>query len=239
MIKSVLPVLFILFVVACSKPDIPPSPPRPVKTLKLADAKDPTFRVFYGTVAAADRADVSFRISGSIIEVLVQPGDKVELDDVIARIDDRDYKNREAATQAKLESLKAQEAALKAGARPEDIARLESLVAAASSEFERYKVEAVRLKELLDKGLLSQSEYDTATTKRDVAAEQLNAAKKELEIGKIGARKEELDRMRADIAAVQSELEAAKDAVTDTELRSPYSGMVTQRYLDAGVNVQA
>jgi RND family efflux transporter MFP subunit len=49
------------------------------------------FRQFPGVVDAIQRADLSFRIQGKIIEILVREGDMVDKDQLLARLDPTDY----------------------------------------------------------------------------------------------------------------------------------------------------
>ena len=49
-------------------------------------------RELTAVVDAARKADLSFRVSGEIVELLFKPGDKVKKGQVIARLDNTDYK---------------------------------------------------------------------------------------------------------------------------------------------------
>jgi RND family efflux transporter MFP subunit len=70
-------------------PDRPPVV-RPVKTL-VVGAGGGDRLAFPGTVQAAKRAELSFRVSGPLIELPVNEGDTVSAGQVLGRIDPRDF----------------------------------------------------------------------------------------------------------------------------------------------------
>jgi RND family efflux transporter MFP subunit len=82
--------LFIL--TACTEEaPLPPPDSRPVKTIVVGGDISGNFRQFPGEVDAIQRADLSFRIQGKIIEILVKEGDMVEKDQLLASLDPTDY----------------------------------------------------------------------------------------------------------------------------------------------------
>ena len=67
-------------------------PLRPVRTI-VASANDGiTGRDFPGIVIAENKADLSFRVSGKLKELLIKQGDKVKKGQVLARLDQTDFK---------------------------------------------------------------------------------------------------------------------------------------------------
>jgi len=77
---------------ACGGGEPPPPPEvvRPIATFQVGQGL--TSRLtFPGTVQAAGRAQLAFRVSGPLIELPVNEGDEVRQGQLIARIDPRDY----------------------------------------------------------------------------------------------------------------------------------------------------
>ena len=71
--------LFCLFLVGCSKEAPPPSVNiQPAKVLVLGEQFRRT-REIPGTVRAAQRSDLSFQVSGKIVEFSIKEGQKVTL----------------------------------------------------------------------------------------------------------------------------------------------------------------
>lgn len=88
--------------------EVPPEPPvvRPVKTLEIGAAHDTTTRLYPGTVKAGKEVNLSFQVSGQMIELNVKKGDDVEAGDQLARIDPHDFEQDLAAKQGELTKAK-------------------------------------------------------------------------------------------------------------------------------------
>lgn len=221
-----------------SPPDTPP-PVRPAKTAIVESGKSSASRSFTGSVMAQDQVDLSFRVSGPLVQLPVRAGDEVKEGDLIAQIDPRDFRSQVAKIQGSLDQAKAQLTAMKAGAREEDIRILESQVAAAQSEFDNANVEMERYKKLWEGGTVSKSEYDQKKLENDVSRKALAAAKDELEKGKAGARQEDIDAQEAQIRGLEAQLREAQDALNDTSLRAPFDGVIARRFVENFQDVRA
>lgn len=73
------------------KPDTLPSATRPVKLFMVEGGSMDAIRTFPGRVNASQRAELAFRVSGKLQELLVKEGDPVEKGQVLARLDPADY----------------------------------------------------------------------------------------------------------------------------------------------------
>lgn len=91
-------VLMIVLLAACdgAPPDTRPEPSarviRPVKTFVVVADDQAEQRSFPARVESAHRADLSFRVPGTIAEISVREGDTVSEDTVLARLDDTDFR---------------------------------------------------------------------------------------------------------------------------------------------------
>ena len=105
-----------LTVVGCgSKEEAPPS--NTVKTVKImtvASNSGLASREFPGQVQASESAEMSFRVSGRLIELPVSAGQKVEAGAVLAKIDPRDFQSHVDSTTSALGEAEAQVTAMKA-----------------------------------------------------------------------------------------------------------------------------
>src|SRR5262249_8301986 len=109
---------------------------------------------YSGVVRPRIESALGFRVPGKIVERTVNVGDRVEIDQVIARLDDTDLKL--AASSAK---------AAVAGARTRrDVA---------SDNVERARA-------LLPKAIIAQATYDTRRNELDAAASALDSAEAQL-----------------------------------------------------------
>jgi len=204
---------------------------RPVKTIVLDDSARREIRVFPGTVRAAKRAMLSFRVSGPLVELPVLEGQQVRKGQLLAKIDPRDYQRAVSNLEARLADLNAQYKAMQS-ARPEDIRRMEASLSAAQSRLLEAAASFRRYQRLYENNNISKAEYDQARAARDVAESDAQSAQESLTIAKSGARPEDLEAMEARIQAMEADLRKAQDQLKDTELRAPYDGLVAERYVD-------
>ena len=64
---------------------------RPVRAMKVTDVGEIKERTFPGIAQATQEVELSFRVSGPLITLPVNVGDSVKKDDILARIDPRDF----------------------------------------------------------------------------------------------------------------------------------------------------
>ena len=83
----------------------PESVARPVATIVIGEGLAGRL-TFPGTVQAADRAELAFRVPGPLVELPVNEGDAVSQGQLLARIDPRDYRIALAEARASFEQSK-------------------------------------------------------------------------------------------------------------------------------------
>ena len=132
-----------------------------VRTAVVKDSTSAT-RAFTGTVAAKVQSDLGFRVSGKVVERLVDTGQTVKRGQMLMRIDPADLKL----------SLVAQEEAVSA-------ARARALQTAEDE---------ARYRELRGTGANSESAYDQAKAVADTASAHLKAAKAAADVARNAAR---------------------------------------------------
>jgi RND family efflux transporter MFP subunit len=74
------------------EPAAPQPVTRPVKIFVVEGGEKDAARTFPGKVDASQRAELAFRVSGQLQELLVKEGDMVEEGQVLARLDPADFK---------------------------------------------------------------------------------------------------------------------------------------------------
>lgn len=185
-----------------------------------------------GLIEAFRTANLVFRVGGPLTEINVSPGDKVKKDDVLMQIDPRDFILDVELTQAQLDALNAKFDAMQIGAREEDILLLQATLDSAKAKLDFSEQELRRAKQLQTDHVISQSEYEKSVHERIAAQMDLRVAEQELAKGRAGARKEDIASTQAEIKALQTKLQAAKDRLSDTTLRAPFDGIVTNRMIE-------
>jgi membrane fusion protein, multidrug efflux system len=127
---------------------------RPVKVTVVGEAVRGRMLTYSGVVRPRIESAVGFRVAGKIVERLVNAGDRVEVGQVIARLDDIDLRLAENSAQAAVDAARSRR----------DIAR---------DNLERGKA-------LLPQATISQAAYDTRRNEMDAAAAALESAEAQL-----------------------------------------------------------
>jgi HlyD family secretion protein len=187
----------------------------------------------YGNVDIRE-VQLAFNESEHIDAILVQEGDKVAPDQVLARLDRvrlqaaRDEARATVAAQA--QAL----ARLEAGSRPEEIAKARADFAAAKAQAQTARDTHERQRALLAKKLTSPETVDVARGAADSAAAQAKAAQATLDLVLAGPRREDIAQARAELEARRAALALAEKRLADTVLYAPAEGIVRDRILEPG-----
>ena len=211
---------------------------RPVKTMRLDAATEGGTRIFPGTVQAARRAQLSFRVSGPLVQLPVQQGQPISQGRLLAQIDRRDFRTAVANLEARLADLRAQLKAMQV-ARPEDIRALEANLTAAQARRLEAQATFRRYQRLYENDNVAKAEYDQRRAAREVAGAEVRRAEENLNVARSGARPEDIEAMQARIRAMQAELGQARDHLKDTSLLAPFDGRVAETYAENFEYVQA
>ena len=150
---------------------------RPVRTIRLQGGRDSFTRRYFGTVQGAKRADLSFRVSGTLSKINAEKGANVKKGTLLATLDPRDFNTKISQAQSALSQAQAQHKN-------------------AEADFKRYE-------NLYKQKVIAKAQYDSVKTQLDVTQSAVNSA--------------------------QANLKSARDALRDTELRAPFSGLITDR----------
>ncbi len=83
-----------LLLSGCEKPEEPRGEPpiRPVKTMLVSAGNAGGVRQFPARIDSLNKADLAFRVPGKVQEILVSEGEEVEKGQLLARLDDTDYR---------------------------------------------------------------------------------------------------------------------------------------------------
>jgi HlyD family secretion protein len=187
----------------------------------------------YGNIDIRE-VQLAFTESDHIESILVQEGDKVKRNQVLARL----HRTRlQASRDEALAMVTAQEQALarlKAGSRPEEIAKARADVAAAAAQAQATRDTYTRQQSVLAKKLTSPETVDLARAAADSAEAQAKAAEATLALVLAGPRREDIAQARAELEARRAALALAEERLADTVLSAPADGIVRDRLLEPG-----
>ena len=228
--------------ISCGKKEAPQQKTDDVKLIKLMTVEASLGsgrREFPGKTQATQIADLAFRINGPLVELPVQEGQYVEQGELLAKIDPRDYETIVKQVSASLQAARSQLQAMQAGARPEEMERLRADVAAREAQLEEVKTRYDRYRKLYEEEVISKQQLDSVRAEYNVAVQSLESSKQAMTQGQTGARVEDVDAQRATISGLEAQLKEAQNALADTELRAPFSGIVARKYVENHEFVQA
>jgi RND family efflux transporter MFP subunit len=131
---------------------------RPVKTQQIIPARKTRERTFSGAAKAGVESNLSFRVGGSILDLAVDVGDRVQTGDLIAELDQTDFQLNVKVAEAALDQARAQ--------------------------LKNAEANLGRIRNLFENDNASQSDYDTAETARNTAEAALRSLERRLELSK-------------------------------------------------------
>ncbi|MEM7302406.1 MAG: efflux RND transporter periplasmic adaptor subunit [Pseudomonadota bacterium] len=237
-------VTLVLVLVACSpseQAEDQNSEPvvRPVKVVSAARGSTGIQRTYSALVLPSQEVELSFRVSGRIVELPVRGGVEVKKDDVVAQLDTRDFEAEISRVKSQMEQAQAQLAALKSGARSEDVASLQAAVGAAQAQVDAAKEQVERSRKLFEERVVAKAKLDNDLTALRVAEAELEARQQELNKGQAGARAEDVAAQEASIRGLESQLKSLQDSLSDATLRAPFDGIIAERNVENFANIQA
>ena len=231
--------LGLLVSVGCEGPPPASEPIRPVRAVRVNDVAAFHSGYLPGRARATQEVDLAFRVAGPLVEFNVDLGDTVDERQVLARIDPRPFRFEQQRTAADLAAAQAELKAMQVGARPEERLQLIAEVDRATAQLRRAENELARAEPLVSANAITESEYDQYKEERDLADAELRQAKEALRIGEMGAREEDIEAKKAQIASLQAALALATDELSYTSLEAPFAGTVVAKYVENYENVQA
>ena len=176
--------------VGCKKPEdggqagpkAPPAPPVKAATTVATEAPAPDVLTLTGLIAADQRSDVTADTQGKVINVMIERGQRVKMGQPVVQLDVRSAALSAREAQANLSAARAQKTLA--------------------------EQECARTKSLLEKGAITQSEYDRQSTQCTAALESVSGA--------------------------QARAEMMSKSVADGLVRAPFDGVIADKMVSPG-----
>ena len=173
---------FLLMVVFALPITVHAQQDQPLQSVRAEYVLSPLEYTLDGVVEAINQSTLSAQVSGRIVEMNFDVGDLVNAGEVILRIRDNEYR-------ARLEQFRAS-------------------LAEAKAELKDAQQEFKRVEDLIEKKLISKSNFDKAKTV--------------------------LSASEARVAASKAHVTEAQEQLDNTVIRAPYSGIVATRHIEIG-----
>jgi RND family efflux transporter MFP subunit len=189
--------------------------------------KPSTVPLYYeavGTIRARTKAALSSKIAGQIKEITVKEGSMVQVGDLLLVIDDREVieklKQSKAALASTEKSLDGIQAAINQAVAQQKQAEANFSMAQAS--YSRYE-------NLSTEKIISNQEFDTIKTERQMAEAQLNVAREG-----VSRLESQQDGLMMSLARAQSEVKEAEVLKSHARVIAPFAGTIVKKHVEAG-----
>jgi membrane fusion protein YbhG len=183
------------------------------------------------------QVNLGFRVSGRLKEVKSEEGDVVQAGDLIAVLDDGPYQDQVRLAEAQVAQAQANYTKMVNGFRKEEIEQARAQLAQAKANYDNALRTFEREDKLLQTHVISQSDYDAATSSRDSLKAMVQSAQANLNLELAGNRKEDIDNAKAQLDNAQANLDNAKRNLSDCQLRASVDGVVITRAVEPGTIV--
>src|SRR5438105_2076715 len=184
--------------------------PRSVHTAQVSEIPMEHAVTVSGTLAAQDQATVSAKVPGRVQTIQVDLGSVVRKGQVIAQLEQQDYNLRLQQADAALAQARAR-VGLSPDSKDEQVdPDKTATVRQARALLDDAKLKLERAKSLLAKGVIAQAQLDTAEADYKVALSRYQDSV------------EEIHNRQALVVQRRSELEIARQQLTDSSIIAPF-----------------
>jgi RND family efflux transporter MFP subunit len=184
--------------------------PVPVEAIKVSKGTIIAEAMGTGTLEAHIRATISPKISGLIVQVLVDQNDKVIKGQTLFTLDDKDFRQQVDMAKADLDAAQA------------SYEKAVSQIQSAQATDKKAKSDFARMSRLVASGSVSVDVAEKAQQQMSVAQSELNQAQ---------AARIETEKL---IAKAQASLRYYQARLVDTVVCAPFDGLIIKRYKDPG-----
>src|SRR5713226_8374844 len=208
-------------------------------------ASEPKVRSMRSTqIVAAGRVEaiseeirVSSEISGRLKSVRVEEGDRVQRGQILAEIENDDYRARVAGGEAELAQREAELRRTVNGARAQERREAEASLQAAKAVLNNAKSEAERRRGLAERNVISRDEVDRYERGFQVARAQYEQAAQHFALIDAEAREEDRAKAEAEVALARARLAESRAYMEKSYIRAPISGVILRNLRHNGESV--
>jgi HlyD family secretion protein len=183
---------------------------------------------------ASEEIKVGAEVGGKLRAVSVEEGDRVARGQVLATLENSDYKARLASAEAQLAQRKAELERITNGARSEE--RLEAFAAIKEAEavVKNAQSQLARRQKLHQDGIISREDVELAESELQVANAKHDGVAQHHAFVDAKARHEDVAKAQADIRLAEANIAEARAMLEKTIIRAPISGTILRKHLNAG-----
>lgn len=183
--------------------------------------------------------NVGFKLPGRVIDLAVDEGDRVEKDQVLARLDNAELASAVTQNRAALQEAMSRLAEIRSGARPQEIEQARANVRSQDAELARLRNDFERAETLFNNGAISKAQFDAAKSAYETRLALQRSAAESLSLVKEGPKKEAVDAAAFRVEAAKAAVKTSEDRLADTVIYAPFPGVVLRKNVELGETVAA
>ncbi|MFM8636073.1 MAG: efflux RND transporter periplasmic adaptor subunit [Planctomycetia bacterium] len=189
---------------------------------------------FVGTVFPVRVSEVGSAVDGRVISFPLLAGQHVDAGQPIARLLTKLLEIEREGAVAELERRRQILAELRAGSRPEEIARARADVQGLVARRDYAAGRLDRLRRLTERGTSTADELLDGEREFRQAEALLRSGEATLALAEAGPRQEQVAQAAAAVATQEAEVDRIDDQLGKHTIRSPFNGWVTERFTEEG-----
>ena len=197
-------------------------PAREVRVVPAAERSVPKTVAATGALAADDQVTLSAKVAGRVETINIDLGTRIQRGQELVRLDQTDFKLRVEQADAALQQARARLGLSPTGKDEKIDPEQTAIVRQARAVLDEARLTRDRSIKLLEQQLIARSQLDTAEANLGVAE------------GRYQDALEEVRNRQAMLTQRRSELDLARQQLTDTVVLSPIDGAVSQRLTARG-----
>ncbi|HEX8339244.1 MAG TPA: efflux RND transporter periplasmic adaptor subunit [Pyrinomonadaceae bacterium] len=175
-----------------------------------------------GTLAAQDEATLSVKVPGRVSSISVDLGSVVRRGQVVAQVEQQDYRLRIQTAEAALQQARARLGLPPQGESDRFNPEETGTVRSARAVLEEARQNRARVVTLVESGVVARAEYESADAAVKVAQ------------GRYQDAVEEIRNRQALLSQRRTEVSLARQALADTVVVAPFDGLVQEKHASVG-----
>lgn len=177
---------------------------------------------------------VSPQVSGRVIELNFDAGQRVEKNFILAVLDNTEYQAEFDRIQASLDSARHNLAELEEGNRPDEKAQAKAELAEAQTNVAQAARDFQRKKDLMEKKIVSREEFEAAESQFQALTKRVEKLAAGSRLIDEGVRSERKRIAKSQVQQIEAELRRARWRLDNTIITAPISGTVLKKNAELG-----
>ena len=185
----------------------------------------------------SEEVRVGAEMEGRLQDVPVDEGSRVRRGDVVAVLENGDFRARVSLAAAEVASREAELQRILTGARVEERREAAAAVKEAEAALADAGSQLVRYRALYADGLTAREQVENRETAQAQAQARVEAARQHQALVEASARTEDRERAQAQVRLARARLAEARSLLEKTIIHAPISGVVLRRHYRSGETV--